>query len=972
MGLGKTYSTKYLADSNNNTGVAGQVLISTSTGINWSDGSDIIGGPYVTLATAQTISGAKTFNNDVTLSNTYLLGVDKLEANKIVIGTDTSSILGNVGIGAISPGEKLEITGNSITRSKTRGLGTNYATSEGWVASSGVSSAVGFFGGNFSSNGGDAENKIEYDIGPFGSRELVWMSIPETVSNDDGGWNKSMDGFNNSANNGFMSVVYVRRDAGTAAGTFYHGCSGSDTLNLSGSAATNPYYSNIGINNLPTDVWCVAIGIIHATNDTTTTNSVLGGIYRLDTGQKIQSSATFRQKTSNATQQQRVYHYYSTSPTAQLDFANPGFYILDGSEPTLGELLGSGSADDVFWSANGNDIYNDNSGKVFINASTSIPNRAEEFQVTGRQIITNTGTAAVALLLGYNSSGTNSVQLGRGRTADGSSYIDLNGEVMSAGDYGFRIMRRSGVNAITDLIQVGTGNLTINALNGADTVFTNTNVGIGDTGPNTKLQVSTDSPTNNVAVSIGDGWVGSSSYHKEGGLLLISGTSQDATQTGAGIAFQTRNTQNSNYWKSSVIMDRDGAMRFTLGGAGTVAGSEDFTILSGGNVGIGATSPSHKLEVGLTSSVPLASQPAIPLMISNDGNSVDGRVLLQVKHDVVNAAGAIAAGYQMTAAAVTSGTASYYNSLIFLESAGSGSETVHSAPKNIEFYTNNYNTPAGAGTDYTQLGNLAFELQADGDAIFYDNVGIGTTSPTNGKLVIDSTANQIAIETGTAGDGRLNIGHFSNGTFIGTYGDDGGAADNLRFGTHSGDTRMTISSAGAIQFNNYNSTNNTGTPTYLLGTDASGNVVKTALSPGTSTANSLYDLIPNGAFTTTYAFTSTAGTYAEVMSGDDVITETGTYSIQMLVNDYAVGGTQYDEKYSGVMTWHKTSTNDAGVGSTSEIVLHRSGHAGNQGITYLRTRETTSADNNELKLEIMCNKTYTGASNVVFKFVRLI
>ena len=83
----------------------------------------------------------------------------------------------------------------------------------------------------------------------------------------------------------------------------------------------------------------------------------------------------------------------------------------------------------------------------------------------------------------------------------------------------------------------------------------------------------------------------------------------------------------------------------------------------------------------------------------------------------------------MTAAAVTSGTASYYNSLIFLESAGSGSETVHSAPKNIEFYTNNSAGAAGSGASYQELGNLALELQADGDAIFYDNVGIGTTSP---------------------------------------------------------------------------------------------------------------------------------------------------------------------------------------------------------------------------------------------------
>ena len=42
--------------------------------------------------------------------------------------------------------------------------------------------------------------------------------------------------------------------------------------------------------------------------------------------------------------------------------------------------------------------------------------------------------------------------------------------------------------------------------------------------------------------------------------------------------------------------------------------------------------------------------------------------------------------------------------------------------------------------------------------------------------------------------------------------------------------RMRISSAGAIKFNAYDSTNQTGTPTYLVGTDASGNVVKNKYS----------------------------------------------------------------------------------------------------------------------------------------------
>jgi len=252
------------------------------------------------------------------------------------------------------------------------------------------------------------------------------------------------------------------------------------------------------------------------------------------------------------------------------------------------------------------------------------------------------------------------------------------------------------------------------------------------------------------------------------------------------------------------------------------------------------------------------------------------------------------------------------------------------------------------------------------------NVGIGTSLSLGRELLVKGEI--AALDNTGTNDNQILMGvNNTIGNLAITYGSTGSYVP-FQLET-SGLPRFTVSTAGAIKFNAYNSTNNTGTPTYLLGTDASGNVVKTnsAPSPITSQAASLYDLIPNGAFTTTYAFTSTAGTYAKVMQGDDVITANGTYTVQMFVNDYAVGGTQYSETYSGIMSWgSSTNTNDTGGGSISEIVLHRSGHAANQGMTYLRTRETTSSEGSELRLEIMCNRTYTGASNVVFKFVRLI
>ena len=64
MGYGKTYKTKWLEDLSGNQGTANQVLISTSAGIAWAAASTIIGGPYLPLS-GGTMTGNTTHGDNV-------------------------------------------------------------------------------------------------------------------------------------------------------------------------------------------------------------------------------------------------------------------------------------------------------------------------------------------------------------------------------------------------------------------------------------------------------------------------------------------------------------------------------------------------------------------------------------------------------------------------------------------------------------------------------------------------------------------------------------------------------------------------------------------------------------------------------------------------------------------------------------------------------------------------------------------
>jgi hypothetical protein len=97
---------------------------------------------------------------------------------------------------------------------------------------------------------------------------------------------------------------------------------------------------------------------------------------------------------------------------------------------------------------------------------------------------------------------------------------------------------------------------------------------------------------------------------------------------------------------------------------------------------------------------------------------------------------------------------------------------------------------------------------------------------------------------------------------------------------------------------------------------------------------------------------------------------TGTYIIQVYVNNSGANGLQYNEMYSGTMSWYADNTNSS---NHDEIVLHAAGHARNDKSIFLRVQRTVSSDANDLKLQISSNRNATQtASNYIFKFRRMI
>jgi len=196
--------------------------------------------------------------------------------------------------------------------------------------------------GSFGRNGDVDENTVISGLDPWGDSTKVWEAIPDTVTDPDGGWNKS---FTCDSTKRYRMSVFIKKtgDSTTSRteGNTYFGCESNppDSLNLDGSTNINPYFV---IGDPPTlNEWYLWVGLLHPYSGDTRASWDVSGVYDLTgTKQVIGTETEFKMTPGQISQRHRTYLYYTLDDsTIRQYWCYPRVDVVDGSEPSIQDLV---------------------------------------------------------------------------------------------------------------------------------------------------------------------------------------------------------------------------------------------------------------------------------------------------------------------------------------------------------------------------------------------------------------------------------------------------------------------------------------------------------------------------------------------------------------------------------------------------------------------------------------------------------
>jgi hypothetical protein len=190
----------------------------------------------------------------------------------------------------------------------------------------------------FTQNGDASENYRIIDSDPWGRKVVVWEARPDAVSGADGGWNGSTFSIDNSKLYRFS--VWINRTV-TGNGSAYFGTHGYGSINAiyvrgAGTTTTNPYFYS----GTPSqDTWTLFVGHIWPAGSGTGSQHTDSGRYTISGGKIGAISNDFVWLPENTSSHLRTYLYYSTDTSTRQQWIYPRVDIVDGSEPSIQELI---------------------------------------------------------------------------------------------------------------------------------------------------------------------------------------------------------------------------------------------------------------------------------------------------------------------------------------------------------------------------------------------------------------------------------------------------------------------------------------------------------------------------------------------------------------------------------------------------------------------------------------------------------
>ena len=222
----------------------------------------------------------------------------------------------------------------------------NYASSKNWDLTGSNTNAAGINGFTFNVFG-DANSRV-MGTDPYQAPGIVWkVTGSDVAADDDGGFIVNFTGID--PNKQYISFVYFRKTSISSSGIFSHGCLAGNARLLNGTPATFAHFSaSVPLSNFVKDRWYVAVGILHAANETTPVDSGLSGIYDTTTNTKIFSGTDYWMDVGT-TQRLNAYVRQNTDPTTSYEFWGPGFYERNGDEPSFNKIIFSGGVRTPGW-----------------------------------------------------------------------------------------------------------------------------------------------------------------------------------------------------------------------------------------------------------------------------------------------------------------------------------------------------------------------------------------------------------------------------------------------------------------------------------------------------------------------------------------------------------------------------------------------------------------------------------------------